>query len=425
MFGAVSSGETEIHNLLDSEDNHSTRNAIRQLGAEVDVLENETHVRVRSGGLSQLRSPTEAVDCGNSGTTMRLFSGLLAGVGLTARLIGDQSLSGRPMARIVNPLRQMGFDAFAEGEGDRPPLQIAAGDHLPNGLTYESPVASAQVKSCVLLAGLRASGPVAVQEPAPSRDHTERMLRYFGYDITSSPNYECPDKKPARVELQPSQDGFQPRGRPIDVPGDISSAAFMMVAAVLTNSPNFVLERVSTNPTRTGVLEALELMGVNVLLSARQVLPGGEPVSDMSVRVNKGSLGPTTIGGALIPRLIDEIPVLAVLACMAEGETLIKDAAELRVKESDRIASTVRLLTAAGVDVTEREDGFSVFGPSNIRAFSFDAGNDHRLAMAAAVAALAADGPCEVVGADACAVSYRNFFDDLRHVTGSDSDRID
>ncbi len=420
MMGALCRGVTEIEHLPDGEDNRSTRAVLRALG--VTIEEPAPGVAVVHG-TGALTPPSEPLDCGNSGTTMRLMAGLLAGQGVPAELFGDESLTRRPMRRVVTPLRQMGFDVEALGEGGRPPLQVrgatlesAAGASL-DGFTYDSPVASAQVKSCVLLAGLRSGDDVVVNEPAPSRDHTELMLRYLGYRISSSPGYARPDDQPASVRLH-APGRHRPTARPMVVPGDISSAAFFLAAGALVEGAEVVIEAVSVNATRTGVLDALALMNAPVRLSNRRILPGGEPVADLHVSGSPGSLRPARIAGALIPRLIDEIPVLAVLAAAIDGETVFADAEELRVKESDRVATTVALLHAAGVDAEARPDGLVVRGGKPLRAFAFDAGHDHRLAMAAAIAGLVADGESELVGAEVCAVSFPDFFDHLDALTG-------
>jgi 3-phosphoshikimate 1-carboxyvinyltransferase len=414
MLGALCRGTTAVSHLLDSDDVRSTAGALSALGVEMAVEGTSARVQGRGGGA--LVAPSGPLDCGNSGTTMRLLAGLLAGQGVSATLVGDESLSGRPMGRILAPLVAMGYRAEARGQNGRPPLAIFGGDPPAGAFSWASPIASAQVKSGILLAGLRAGGEVRVAEPAPSRDHTERLLRYLGYAVASTPNYAVPDERPAEVVLAAPPAGFLPEARPVVVPGDISSAAFWLVACALTGSADVVLEAVSVNPTRTGLLEALAAAGVEVVVEAARELPGGEPVADLRV-ATRGSLRAFAVRGALVPRLIDEIPVLAVLALGAEGESVIADAAELRVKESDRLAATARLLRAAGAEVEEREDGLAVHGPHRPRAFEFDAEGDHRMAMAAAVAALLAEGPCAIEGADACAVSYRGFFDDLGRLT--------
>jgi 3-phosphoshikimate 1-carboxyvinyltransferase len=354
---------------------------------------------------------------------MRLLAGLLAGHGVNATLIGDESLSRRPMGRIASPLRKMGFDVTTTGGNGRPPVVIKAGGQRVGAFEFDSLVASAQVKSCVLLAGLASEHSVTVREPTPSRDHTERLLRNMGYEVRCSANYEAPDGKSAVVCFEPTSGKYPPDPKPIEVPADISSAAFFLVADILIRAkgiehsqPTLLIERVSVNPTRNGVLQALQMMGVGIEVKNLEVVRGGEPVADLLVDEVTTPLRATRIAGGLIPRLIDEIPVLSVLASAADGETVIADAAELRVKESDRIAATVRLLTAAGVEATATSDGLVVRGPSPIRAFEFDAGGDHRLAMAATVAALVADGPCRITGAEATAVSYPDFFKDLDRV---------
>lgn len=414
MLGAICDGVTEIENVPDGADNHSTRQVLRALGVQIDEPSLGV-IRVHGRRKQGLMKPSAPLDCGNSGTTMRLMAGLLAGQAVPATLIGDESLSARPMARIIAPLTFMGAKIEAVGHGGRAPLSLKSGAAV-QGAQYQSPVASAQVKSAVLLAGLRSEEDTVVVEPAPSRDHTERLLRYLGFRVESSPNYLQPDNEEAYVRLfRPSV--RVPRARPIVVPGDISSAAFFLVAAALIDGSDLTLKNVSINPTRTGILDVLQRMGVPVELLHRSILPGNEPVADLRIRGDRSVLTGIRIDGDLIPRAIDELPIIAVLAAAAQGETVIADAAELRVKESDRIKTTCALLSAAGATVVEEEDGLRIAGGSTPKAFSFHAAGDHRLAMAAAVAALTADGPCEVLGAEACAVSYPSFFDDLAKLT--------
>lgn len=417
MFAALCEGVTEVENLPDGEDNHSTRAVLRALGVHIEEPSPGV-ARVTGRGAQGLLTPSAPLDCGNSGTTMRLMTGLLAGQGIEATLIGDESLTRRPMARVTQPLSLMGFEVEAEGEGERPPIRVAGTAHVPGGMQYESPVASAQVKSALLLASLRCNEDIVVSEPGPSRDHTERLLRYLGFRVEGSGNYHRPDGQGAYVRLY-SPKGRVPKARPVVVPGDISSAAFFLVAAALVPDSDLTLKAVSINPTRTGIVDALERFGVRVNVTNRQVVAGNEPVADMVV-AGGAALHGAILEGDLVPRAIDELPVLAVLAAAADGETVIRDAAELRVKESDRIESTARLLRALGAEVEERADGMRVVGPTAFKAFTFDAGGDHRLAMAAAVAALVADGPCEIQGAGACAVSYPGFFDDLASLTGAE-----
>ncbi len=414
MLGALCEGVTEIENVPDGADNHSTRHVLRSLGVQIEEPSLGV-VRVHGRREQGLKEPDGPLDCGNSGTTMRLMAGLLAGQSVAPTLTGDESLSRRPMARIISPLTFMGAKIEALGDGDTAPLRLDMGAAV-QGTQYQSPVASAQVKSAVLLAGLRSSEDTVVVEPAPSRDHTERLLRYLGFRVESSPNYLQPDNDEAYVRLfRPAV--RVPRARPIVVPGDISSAAFFLVAAALIDGSDLTLKNISTNPTRTGILDVLQRMGVPVEMLDRRILPGNEPVADLRIRGDRSALTGIRIDGDLIPRAIDELPIIAVLATAARGETVIAGAGELRVKESDRIKTTCGLLDAAGAAVVEEDDGLKIAGGCALSAFSFHAAGDHRLAMAAAVAALTADGPCEVQGAEACAVSYPSFFEDLAKLT--------
>ncbi|MCA9565607.1 MAG: 3-phosphoshikimate 1-carboxyvinyltransferase, partial [Myxococcales bacterium] len=351
MMGACAKGDTVIRNLPSGLDNLSTREVLRTLGVVIED-ENPAEVIVHGTGGRGFVTPESDLDCGNSGTTMRLMTGLLAGQGVACTLTGDASLSARPMGRVTKPLNEMGYDVKATGEGQRPPVVIEPTDVDPSEFTYASPVASAQVKSCILLASLRSPFDVVITEPAPSRDHTEQMLRYLGYRVETSSNYYQHDGQRTYVRLF-GHDDFVPAARPITVPGDISSAAFFLVAAALTQSDQLLLESVSINPTRTGILDVLRAMGVKTELSNRRVLPGNEAVADL--RVIPGPLSGATIGGDLIPRAIDEIPVLAVLATAATGDTVFDGIQELRVKESDRVETTSKLLQAAGCRVDSDE----------------------------------------------------------------------
>jgi 3-phosphoshikimate 1-carboxyvinyltransferase len=379
-----------VRHALRGEDCEATLRIAAQLGAVVHV--DGEHVVLDPRPLAQ---PTDTLDCGNSGTTMRLLAGVLASEpGLRATLVGDQSLSRRPMRRIVEPLRQMG----AEIKGDTPPLTIE-GRRL-GGTDYVSPVASAQVKSCLLLAGARAEGETWVTEPAQSRDHTERMMTALGVELNT--------RGPGTVGIKGGQawDGFE-----FFVPSDVSSAAFLMCAAALVPDSRVLLQAVGTNPTRTGVLESLAAAGaeISVLPIEEQM---GEPLSH--IEVAHSSLQAFEIGGDLVPRLIDEIPVLAVLATQCEGTTRVRDAAELRVKESDRIETVVRNLAAMGADIVAHEEGFDVMGPTPLHGTKVDARGDHRIGMAFAVAGLVAEGETEILNAESISTSYPGFESDLR-----------
>jgi 3-phosphoshikimate 1-carboxyvinyltransferase len=403
LFGAIAEGETRIEGLLPAEDPLSTAACLRAMGVAVSPIVAGQPVLVQGVGLDGLQEPDTVLDCGNSGTTMRLMLGLLAGqAGRHAVLTGDASLRRRPMRRVGTPLAAMGAHIAGRRGGELAPLAVQ-GQRL-RGTTIHTPVASAQVKSAILLAGLTAEGPTTVIEPALSRDHSERMLRAFGADLRQA----GPDGTAVTVEPGPSL-----RGQPVVVPGDISSAAFWLVAAAVTPGADLTVENVGLNPSRTGILDVLEQMGAAItILNRRDV--AGEPVGDL--RVTHGPLRPFTIAGDLIPRLVDEIPVLAVAACCAEGLSTIADAAELRVKETDRLAVMARQLGAMGAQLQEQPDGLLIEGPCRLRGAEVDSETDHRVAMSLAVASLIAAGDSLLHRPEAAAVSYPGFWDDLQRL---------
>jgi 3-phosphoshikimate 1-carboxyvinyltransferase len=388
-----------IHNFLPGEDCLSTLRVLRALGVESTLDESgETPVLHISGvGLGGLREPADVLDCGNSGTTMRLMSGVLAGQPFLSMLSGDDSLRTRPMARVVEPLREMGARVDGRDSGRLAPLAIRGGGL--HGIRYHLPVASAQVKSCVLLAGLFAQGETVVEEPELTRDHTERMLRAMGARI---------EREGLAVRLTPG-DRLQPLS--MRVPNDISAAAFWMVAAAVHPDAEIRLKGVGINPTRTGIIHALLSMGADLAIEEDRVI-AGEPVADIVVRSSR--LQGTVVEGDLVSRLIDEAPALAVAAAFAQGQTVIRDASELRAKESDRIATVVTQLAALGARITEHEDGMTIEGggPSSLRGGDVESFGDHRLAMALAVAGLASS-EVRLRDADAVAVSYPTFWSDL------------
>ncbi|GMV41675.1 MAG: 3-phosphoshikimate 1-carboxyvinyltransferase [Myxococcales bacterium] len=396
MLSALADGVSRITGLSGGEDNRSTVACLRALGVDIEEA-GAGALLVRGVGLGGLRSPAGDLDCGNSGTTMRLMAGVLAGQALPARLVGDASLSRRPMRRVIEPLEAMGARVVAEGEGGRPPLRVWGGGL--RGIAWMSPVASAQVKSAILLAGLRAEGETSVTEPALSRDHTERMLRRRGVDVRVDG---------LRVSLEPVK---RLDAMDVDVPGDPSSAAFPLAMAILTGA--VTVAGVGVNPTRTGFLDALQAMGAAVAVSEGPDA-GGEPTADL--RVERVSLRGAVIEGALIPRLIDEVPILAVLATQARGVTEIRDAAELRVKESDRIAVVAAHLRALGGHVEERPDGLIVEGPTPLRGARLESHGDHRIAMAGAVAGLIAKGETIIEDVACVATSFPGFVELLRRV---------
>jgi 3-phosphoshikimate 1-carboxyvinyltransferase len=401
LLGAVAEGVSEVQGYLEAEDCLRTLTAVQALGAEV-TRKGPGHYRIAGGGLGGLSEPTDVIDCGNSGTTARLLAGVLATQRFWTMLTGDASLRGRPMGRIAEPLRAMGATIVGRAEGTRLPLAVRGAAPTRAG-TYATPVASAQVKSAILLAGLAAEAPVTVTEPAPSRDHSERMLRRFGARVATEDR---------TVTLTPGP----LRATSVAVPGDISSAAFLLVAGAVVGEGRVTVHRVGVNPTRTGVLDVLAAMGARI--EATNFADEGEPTA--SLGVTAGVLAPTTIGGALlIPRLIDEIPVLAVAAAAAAGVTVIRDAQELRVKESDRIAALGRELVKLGAAVEERADGMTITGGGRLRGAAVSSGGDHRMAMALAVAGLIADGETIIDDVACVATSFPAFADTVNTLAGT------
>lgn len=399
MFGSLAEGTTTIHGFLKGTDCLSTIDCFRKMG--ISIEEKEDTIYVHGKGLHGLHKPEETLDVGNSGTTTRLISGILAGQNFDTVLSGDASLNSRPMGRIMKPLSMMGADITSIHDTGCAPLSIK-GRSL-NAIHYDSPVASAQVKSCVLLAGLYANGKTSVTEPALSRDHTERMLRSFGANIVS-------DKNTSTITPPETL-----HGQHIEVPGDISSAAFFIVAALITPNSEITINNVGINDTRAGILKVCQDMGANItLLNARE--EGGEPVADLLVKTS--SLRGTIVEGDIIPALIDELPVIALMACFAKGQTIIKDAHELRVKESDRIAIMTENLGAMGADIIDTDDGFIINSRSDntipiLHGASINCSMDHRIAMTFAVAGLNADGETIITDSDCVDVSYPGFFAQL------------
>jgi 3-phosphoshikimate 1-carboxyvinyltransferase len=381
---------------------------LRALGVTIDDAEDGLVVRGSAGRLS---NPPRVLDAGNSGTTMRLLTGVLAGQPFAAELDGDASLRRRPMDRVATPLTLMGAAVTAR-DGRYPPLRITGG--RLRGITYTMPVPSAQVKSAVLLAALLAEGATEVIEPVPTRDHTERMLAQFGVSVR---------RDGRRTTLTP---GIPRAAAALRVPGDISSAAFFLAAAAAMEGADVAVEDVGLNPTRTGVLDILREMGAEVSIETSAQPTGtasgpsgedvGEPVG--TVRVRGGRLRGVVVEGAMVPRVIDELPVLCVAAAASQGRTVVRDAAELRVKEADRIGVMARGLSALGIAVEERPDGLEIAG-GRLTGGTVEAGGDHRMAMAFAVAGLLADGPVTVRGAEAVAISFPGFFDTLQTLRGA------
>ena len=401
MLGAIAQGETQIQGLLLGEDPRSTAACFRALGAEISELNPEL-VKVKGIGLGNFQEPLDVLDAGNSGTTMRLMLGLLAShPGRFFTVTGDSSLRSRPMSRVVKPLQQMGAQIWGRKGNTLAPLAIQGQALQP--IHYHSPIASAQVKSCILLAGLNTEGQTTVTEPALSRDHSERMLRAYGAELSIDPDTNS-------VTIT---GGAKLYGQTVIVPGDISSAAFWLVAGAIVPGSDLVVENVGVNPTRTGILEALELMGADIQLENQREV-AGEPVAD--IRVRSGGLKSCTIAGDIIPRLIDEIPILAVAAAFAEGTTIIRDAEELRVKESDRITVMAQQLNKMGAKISELPDGMEITGGTPLVGAAVDSHTDHRIAMSLAIAALNAIGTTTIHRAEAAAISYPNFTNTLREI---------
>ena len=401
MLGAIAEGETVIEGLLLGEDPQSTARCFRQMGAKISPL-NSQKVKVKGIGLDKLKEPRGVLNAGNSGTTMRLMLGLLAASADRFFVVGgDESLRSRPMSRVVTPLTQMGAEIWGRKGNSLAPLAVR-GQNL-KAIHYLSPVASAQVKSCVLLAGLLTEGRTTVTEPALSRDHSERMLSAFGaeLEVNSKTNSVTITGMPVL------------KGQNVVVPGDISSAAFWLVAGAIVPGAELLITNVGVNPTRTGILEALEMMSADITRENERIV-AGEPVADLRVKHSK--LKACKISGEIIPRLIDEIPVLAVAAAFAEGTTKITDAAELRVKESDRLKAMTSELGKMGANISELPDGLEITGGKPLQGAEVDSFTDHRIAMSLAIAALMAKGTTTIERAEAVSISYPQFFQTLQQV---------
>lgn len=394
MFGSIAQGTTEITNFLQGADCLSTIDCFRKMG--ITIENTPDRILIQGKGLQGLQKPTEILDVGNSGTTARLISGILAGQSFETILTGDASIQTRPMKRIMEPLSQMGASIESIKGNGCAPLRIQSGSL--HGINYETSVASAQVKSAILLAGLYADQMTSVTEPARSRNHTERMLEAFGADIKS---------EGTTASIRP---GSNLHGQMVVVPGDISSAAYFIAAALIVPGSELLIKNVGINPTRNGLLRVCEQMGAKITYLNKSDGPG-EPTADLLVSYS--DLKGITVEGDMIPILIDEIPVIAVLACCAEGTTIIKDAAELKVKESNRIETVTNNLTAMGADISETTDGMIIQGGKALYGAQIDSHFDHRIAMAFAVAGLIADGTTEVLGSDCVDISYPGFYDTL------------
>lgn len=397
MLGALADGTTEVNNFLQGADCRSSISCFQKMG--VTIENTGDIVRIQGKGLRGLQAPCETLDVGNSGTTTRLMAGILAAQPFTSTINGDASIQKRPMGRIMAPLSLMGADITSLNGNDCAPLCIQ-GTSL-HGIHYDSPVASAQVKSAILLAGLFAEGETSVTEPYLSRNHTELMFEAFGVSIRRE-GTTATVQPAARLDAQK-----------IIVPGDISSAAYFIVAGLITPNSCITIRNVGINPTRDGILEVCLAMGADITVEQTNVRTG-EPSADITVRTS--ILHGTTIEGAIIPKLIDELPILAVLACFADGTTVIRDAQELKVKESNRIDIMVRYLSAMGADIEGTEDGMIIRGGRPLHGASIDSSLDHRIAMSFAIAALNAEGDTEITGAEVVNISYPEFYQDLERL---------
>ncbi len=400
MFASLAEGTTRVTGLLRGEDCLSTLKAFQQLGIQVEDKSADELI-IHGRGLDGLQEAGDVIDCGNSGTTMRLMSGILAAQPFFSVLTGDQYLRRRPMARIIKPLGTMGAKILGREQNTKAPLAIIGGNLMPT--TYDSPISSAQVKSAVLLAGMQIDGETTVTEPFLSRDHSERMLRYFGAEIES---FDGGARVKGRVRLQ---------GRDVSVPGDISSAAFYLVAGLIVPNTELMLLNVGVNPTRSGIIDILMQMGGQIeLCNPREV--SGEPVADLLVKSSQ--LKGIDIAGELIPRAIDEMPVVSVAAVFADGVTTIREAEELRVKETDRIAAMCDVLSKVGAKIEPRDDGMVITGTGRLSGGKVDSFGDHRIAMSMAVAALAADGEIEISDTACTETSFPGFWELLESIRG-------
>ena len=394
MLGSLAKGTTEVYGFLQGADCLSSIDCFRKMGVEIENTGEV--VTIKGRGLRGLTKPVDTLDVGNSGTTTRLMSGILAAQNFTSRVNGDASIQKRPMKRIMTPLSMMGADIKSELDNGCAPL-IITGKQL-NGIHYDSPVASAQVKSAILFAGLYAEGETSVTEPAVSRNHTELMFEEFGVDI------RCEGKT---AIVKPADELF---AKKIVVPGDISSAAYFIVAGLITPDSCITIKNVGINPTRDGIIKVCQAMGADITVEKTSG-DIGEPTADITVRTSQ--LKGTVIGGDIIPTLIDEIPAIAILACFADGETIIKDAEELKVKESNRIDVMVDNLKAMGADIEATEDGMIIRGGKALNGAIIDSKLDHRIAMSFAVAGMNAEGETEIVGGECVEISYPEFYRDI------------
>ncbi|MBP3950601.1 3-phosphoshikimate 1-carboxyvinyltransferase [Bacillus suaedae] len=398
MFGAIADGTTTVEGFLPGEDCLSTISCFRKLGVVIE--QDGERVTIEGKGWDGLVEPSDILDVGNSGTTTRLMLGILATRPFHSVVIGDDSIAKRPMGRVTDPLREMGSIIDGRDHGNFTPLSIRGGS--TKGISFQSKVASAQVKSAILLAGLQSEGVTSVTEPALSRDHTERMLEAYGVEVK-------------RDGLSVSVEGGQSlKAQHIIVPGDISSAAFFLVAGAIVPNSKLTLQGVGINPTRSGIIDVLEKMGASIEIENKKMV-GGEPIADLTISTS--NLKGIEIGGDLIPRLIDEIPVIAVLATQAEGKTVIFDAEELKVKETNRIDTVVTQLEKLGATITATDDGMIIEGKTTLNGASVSSFGDHRIGMAMAIAGLIAKGKMEIERSEAIAVSYPDFFEHIEALT--------
>ncbi len=404
LFGAIAKGKTIIEGLLPAEDPLSTAECLRSMGVTISPIREGEIVEVDGVGLNGLKEPEDILNCGNSGTTMRLIMGLLAGQkDRHFILTGDKSLRKRPMRRVGQPLKIMGANVSGRCGGEFAPLAIT-GKKL-RGAVIGTPVASAQIKSAILLAALNAEGSTTVIEPARSRDHSERMLKAFGA------NLEVGGEMGRHITISPGEDL---KGQSIIVPGDISSAAFWLIAGSIIPGSEIIIENVGLNPTRTGILDVLEEMEANTkLINKRDV--AGEPVGDIQVFYKK-NLKPFSLDGEIMPRLVDEIPILSVAACFCDGISKIKGAGELRVKETDRLAVMARQLKKMGAKLDENQDGLTIYGGNELKGCELDSEDDHRVAMSLAIASIMANSNSILRRSEAAAISYPEFWSDLKRL---------
>ncbi|MFB1080829.1 3-phosphoshikimate 1-carboxyvinyltransferase [Jeotgalibacillus sp. JSM ZJ347] len=397
MFGAISEGVTKVTGFLKGDDCLSTIDCFRKMG--VNITEKNDEILIEGKGFSGLQEPNEILYTGNSGTTTRLLLGILAGLPFHSVVTGDESIAKRPMNRVTDPLKQMGAKIDGRDHGNLTPLSVRGGTLKP--FHYKLPVASAQLKSALILAGLQSEGETVIVEPEKTRDHTEKMIRHFGGEISREEN---------RIKVSGNQ-AFQ--AKDVHVPGDISSAAFFLTAAAITSGSNLLLKDVGINETRTGIIDVLKEMQANVSVS--QTNNDEEPLGDISM--TSSGLKSCEIGGELIPRLIDEIPIIALLATQADGQTVIRDAEELKVKETNRIDAVVEELKKLGADIHATDDGMIINGPVKLHGGQADSRGDHRIGMMLAVASLITEDAVHVENPECISVSYPSFFEDLSYVT--------